>query len=1137
TPLDSNEIRNTIGTDKTAELSKRRLVKPGGMSLFTFAADAGFDSTVDAINAVYEAKTFEEAVQDRVEGILAEREAQATEGEQVPGSDAYHSEDMSEALVERLTALQKIIERKNGTPGSRIDYLAAREAARNIISRQTVSNATAYHKYAQAEMIYSRKAMAAARRYASQQRKEEQRLGKKGEAAARKQGATQERARQQGRVAGQAQREADLATEEAIARTEVSEAIAETDKQVGQAAAERSADAGVRIAGRKQGQAEAKQQKSEDTAARGEEQFTAAKEDIAAQREASPDELLAEAEKYTRLQVLNHIMAAQAIQAQRYREAALKRSKKLHRTKPGMIMVDYHEAIRRVMYLFGMHDKDMVRPDTDAFIELLDEIEYGADPYPVPAFIRTASTPTKYNELTMDQFTQLVTLITVLGARGRNQVILNEEGKAQQVEEVSAACVAPMQDRKGTKVPNKQKKLFWAIKIIRSILAETSHVLFDMKRADKYTNVGKKKNVMGPNEMLFDAVARARTGMAAAAEQFNNDHLNGITKRMATFFDKWVKKYGRNPVQIKGVNNPLAWSTGQEVTYSGWDAEKALAAMLNIGNKGNLDAMVDGMGMTYDDIQSLARAMVEIDPEIPALLNDVWASIDTLFKGMDDTHNRMNGYRVKKVEAQPYDIELEGGEVITLNGGYYPLMFDRELSRKVAGFSEQELLKQERLSIHHRNKPRDGFTGERKGGKYPPSLSINGLFRHVNDTLRYTHMAGTLTDMHKVISTDEYAEAYSKLLGADRYNRLTPWLSHIGNPSAHGNDMLERLMHRYQRLTGIYVFAGNLSSGVKQALSLSSAAQEMGWANVAVGMYKVARNPLKAVRDVEKMSTFMRDRASVVEQEIARQFERQNPFTRGITIAGKRLTLKDMQDLAFVFIRMGDIMGAYPTWVGRYNQVLAETDGDHNKAVKAADRLVQESQPVSNEVFRNMWQIGGANTTAAGKAIRWAVSPFSGWTMLFGSRSRAYFAGWRDGEISTKDFAMHVFNERILPAVLGTAITMGFSDREDDEPWKTYTWDMIGYNVSWAPFLNTIPSMAKYGSMGGVTELPTGKPLKEIAKVTFASGSFIAGNEQELDDLFKMYAGIAEYHFGVPVFRAYKNIRKVGNLITEGDEE
>jgi len=296
-------------------------------------------------------------------------------------------------------------------------------------------------------------------------------------------------------------------------------------------------------------------------------------------------------------------------------------------------------------------------------------------------------------------------------------------------------------------------------------------------------------------------------------------------------------------------------------------------------------------------------------------------------------------------------------------------------------------------------------------------------------------------------------------------------------------------------------------------------------------------NPLKAVSFIERASSFMKDRATNIEMELSESFKQQAPWHPGIKIGGRKVTWSTVQGFAYALIRLGDVLGAYPTWLGAYHKALSEFDGDHVKATRFADRVVSRTQPHSGNMFKTLWQMGGKNSSKAGKLLKWSVSPFMGWTSMVGARGGERWNKFQDGTISGREYATYLALEMIAPAVLATLINGVVSGDDLDDP-EDYIWSAVGYSVSWIPYVNLVPRGLQHG-LGFLEDNPLIKPGALFVKGLKAAGeeayNVYEGDEHDLWRVAMGWGEFSEYILGFPALRTGKQLYEGTEQLLDGE--
>lgn len=126
------------------------------------ALEFGYDSPDAAVRALVEAKPRKDAIRDRVSEILAEKEAKfladINQREQTAGDEAIHSDASLEYLIAEHQVLSEKVESAERQRPERVQALAFKAAARDIIRRTPFSKAIRYDLYARSEQRYSKAA-------------------------------------------------------------------------------------------------------------------------------------------------------------------------------------------------------------------------------------------------------------------------------------------------------------------------------------------------------------------------------------------------------------------------------------------------------------------------------------------------------------------------------------------------------------------------------------------------------------------------------------------------------------------------------------------------------------------------------------------------------------------------------------------------------------------------------------------------------------------------------------------------------------------------------------------------------------------------------------------------------------------
>jgi hypothetical protein len=805
---------------------------------------------------------------------------------------------------------------------------------------------------------------------------------------------------------------------------------------------------------------------------------------------------------------------------------------KARQAKAGTIVPEFQQAIGHILQAYGFVSPSKKPMAQDKYDEIILGIENGPSPLPLPEEVRSPR-GISYKDLTVTEFQNLYNGVLAIKTRGSLIIEMIEDGKQYTIEEIKEKAIATLQDSTRKRIKQiASNKAYLSIgetfrKYGRAMMAEVQHVRFIMRIADNYQNTTGDLTNPGQNEKMFNEIMFAYTRMLKKRQEFFDN-----------YYSKWLPIFGETAERLhkKGkvlsspyIDSPIElFAPLARGGHSGFTAENIWALALNMGNIGNRQAVIEGYETTEADVKKLLGLLTTKEAGV---VQEMWDALSELSGGMNATFRKLNGYEVKLVEADEFSFTTADGTEVSLRGGYYPLRFDRELSIKFANISEEELSRQTRLSTYHFANARSDFTKERKGGKYPVNLRIQTLMAHVDDSLLFTYLSLPANNFYKVVIQPEYAQSFKDIFGPEAYEALVPWLNNlVGGTERAAQFSPESIIARYQKSATVFALGINLMTMAKQTFSLTSTARRIGMADTIRGLKFVLSQPLAARKLCFELSAFMRERDGKTEQDIKRIIEENQPFNTAIKIGGKKVSAKMLQELALGTIKVGDTMAAIPSWWGAYYRSL-DKGNSQEQAVKDADILISNTQPVTDAVFKNLWQIGGKSPTPAGKLLRWVVSPYTGWTMLYGNISREAYGAWKEGKMSNAEYAHHAFLEHIAPVILTTILQSAIKPERKDETFMgNLAFNSLSYYTSWAPGINAILPLYRYGPMGGFS-LPVRLMGDKIYRAMKTGKGALSG-ENTVSDALLALAEIVAFHKGIAVSEAYKELRDISDTIS-----
>lgn len=358
--------------------------------------------------------------------------------------------------------------------------------------------------------------------------------------------------------------------------------------------------------------------------------------------------------------------------------------------------------------------------------------------------------------------------------------------------------------------------------------------------------------------------------------------------------------------------------------------EQMIAVALNSGNAGNLAALRGGYGWDDAQIKAVTDRLTADEWEV---VRDVWRIIDSLWPRIEALHKEMAGFTLGKVE--PTSVRTPFG---TVEGGYYPLQFDRRLSWSARRIDEEEAGREMFENIYRRPTTRSGFTKERTGGKLPVRLSLDVAAKHLSDVIHHVTHAPAVRDVNLLLQQDEVREAIEATAGREMYAILRPWLQHVARPEREYINAWEGMVGHARQGATVVSLGWKFTVASKQLLSFTQTIDEIGTVDSMAGVARFFANPWAAAAFANERSAGIRNRRKQYDREVRDAMKRFSPS--GWTSM--------MKESFFYLIGIMDAVATYPTWLGAYRRGMRQFQGDEHQAVAYADHVVRTTQPAAS---------------------------------------------------------------------------------------------------------------------------------------------------------------------------------------------
>lgn len=440
---------------------------------------------------------------------------------------------------------------------------------------------------------------------------------------------------------------------------------------------------------------------------------------------------------------------------------------------------------------------------------------------------------------------------------------------------------------------------------------------------------------VGLHDVFYDGINKAEDfktkEMRKAADHFD--------EMMADYSKKDRSRFGRIFV------TPELEGSGLSV---GRSKISILMSLLHAGNEGNLKELLRGYRMSESQLQAMWR---HLEPRDLMLAQNIWDFIGSYKEAIGDQERELNGLEPEWIKGRPFDVTLADGSVHHMEGGYFPLVYDRNVSWKTAALGQDQALKEMFGSYATHTATKHNWTQARVGGGgQAPSLKFNVFTDHISDVIHDLSYRKSVIDLHRIINDPDIQAHLQAGLGKGVYSQLNPWLKRIaGDRQWMPLGPLEMLRTTANNMT--YAELGlKVGSAMVHMTSLLPATTEIGLGYMGRG-FKAFQNPSESIKFMWNSSEFMKSRwEDVGDRDIRALGGRLNLINsqEGFWSELKSMSPIDRRD-AFILMRCADLVVAGPTWYGAYFRAIdgkakGTEAGNHKGAVNYADSIVRDTK-------------------------------------------------------------------------------------------------------------------------------------------------------------------------------------------------
>jgi hypothetical protein len=717
------------------------------------------------------------------------------------------------------------------------------------------------------------------------------------------------------------------------------------------------------------------------------------------------------------------------------------------------------------------------------------------------------SAKTSYKNMTLEQFRGLVDTVRQIEHLGRlkNRLLTAKTEKAlDEVKEEIAESIRSNARTSGKARPTRADIASRVAKALRRFGAD--HIRMGIRAL--VMDGGKDG---GPMWRYFVMPANEAEEVQVAMRAEATEKLNAILKPV-------LKNVPASDRVGKGRAYPALG------TSLNWEARFSI--LLNLGNEGNTQRLLSGgvggyRGLSLEDVvRALDGSFTKAELEAA---QQIWDLLDSYRPKIAELERETKGKEPEWVQPRPISIRSKDGEVVTLRGGYYPIVYDPALNTRAAELEELQELDMAKAAVRANATTRQTFTKQRlqevKGR--PLLLTLDSLYSGLDMVIHDLAFRRYAIDAGRLLRSKRIQDAIREHYGDEELRQVRRWVSDIiigSQRVADGFEAASAFIRKNVTLAGLGL---NVTSWLQQPFGIANTVTRLGgglegakW--VWRGLLYFAANPKRAVQEMMEASAFMRNRART-------RFRELNEIRNAVRVEGLRERMAPW--MMWGIIRT-QLIADTISWRAGYEKAFADNPAIAEEEARAiADQVVRDSQGGGEIVDLSAIERGGAMAKLFTTFFNFQNT---GTNLAYLSIKTGRSAGVR-----LMDMVM-VFTVPVLVNMLTKELIVpGDSGDDDEEKLKKFLAEQISYPLGGIAFVReVVPAVEAMAGQGFGYQGPAGLRLfGDTYKFT------VQAAQGELDDAFRKAAiNLSGSLFGLPAAQINRTVTGI-QALSEGETE
>lgn len=634
-------------------------------------------------------------------------------------------------------------------------------------------------------------------------------------------------------------------------------------------------------------------------------------------------------------QYISAAMAQKALKNKLYIQKKIEKVNKQLKVRSIKLPAQERYWHKHLAYILGITNKDAnppvdgITPLADLFKGLQDSLDLEYTPTDILE-ITSRSDFSGYQSMTIAQFEDAVEALDILYTTGRDKFKLKTiQGKSidDAINEIILDDTAYNRSMVINKKINPDKgglgynDLVDKIPLIGDAMA---------RGGAKYLS-----SMMKPEEIINILGTKAHKYLYETYERASNLEAEMMTKNVYKI-KEILKDYSHSEkLSWKKQQYKLEFEDG---TVENLSKENIICMALNLGNDINRSRLAVGFGLTEEYLKEFVeKHMTKKDWQ---MVQDIWNHLHSFWKDTVRVEQELNGVTLKPQQPTPFDVKLPDGEILHLEGGYYPIVANPLKSNRANEQEVNEAVRRTMSGAQVLGTGR-GFTKARSQANIDRALLLefSVIPDHLSNVIHNITHRIPARDVYRLVKNKQFEEYVNRTMGKEIYQVLDEWA--VDNwrviPEASNNKTVQKVskMLSYLRTNSTLAIMGyRLYPIIENMTNIAPMMDKLGAMKSLVAIADYYTN-ISKYQEVLHKSIFMKNRLNHMDRDIK--------YIPGL-FDEDRLVTGFLKEHAYTLMTYSDLMFSAPLWCRSYKDAYAKKLDEVKKENEANVEKLQNAQ-------------------------------------------------------------------------------------------------------------------------------------------------------------------------------------------------